>query len=250
LLGKNRRGDYFNNNKLLLFQASYNPGDSKKWFRRWIKSKNIYLCLVTLEIRVVLRDTINGIRMEKADQILELLKCGDKGGLELLFRHFYRPLVMYALKFVFFQEEAEDIVQEVFVKFWEQRKFDQVNHFLRSYLYQSVKNRCLSIMELKRGISMTSMDSLLDFSDSEAPDESEWDERVNQIYREIDRLPERTRVIFMAVVMEGKRYKEVADDLNISLNTVKTALSRALSTLRSNLNDKTFLFLFRLFTRK
>ncbi|MFR5656526.1 RNA polymerase sigma-70 factor [Butyricimonas paravirosa] len=188
--------------------------------------------------------------MEKADQILELLKCGDKGGLELLFRHFYRPLVMYALKFVFFQEEAEDIVQEVFVKFWEQRKFDQVNHFLRSYLYQSVKNRCLSIMELKRGISMTSMDSLLDFSDSEAPDESEWDERVNQIYREIDRLPERTRVIFMAVVMEGKRYKEVADDLNISLNTVKTALSRALSTLRSNLNDKTFLFLFRLFTRK
>lgn len=199
---------------------------------------------------MVLRDTINGIRMEKADQILELLKCGDKGGLELLFRHFYRPLVMYALKFVFFQEEAEDIVQEVFVKFWEQRKFDQVNHFLRSYLYQSVKNRCLSIMELKRGISMTSMDSLLDFSDSEAPDESEWDERVNQIYREIDRLPERTRVIFMAVVMEGKRYKEVADDLNISLNTVKTALSRALSTLRSNLNDKTFLFLFRLFTRK
>lgn len=199
---------------------------------------------------MVLRDTINGIRMEKADQILELLKCGDKGGLELLFRHFYRPLVMYALKFVFFQEEAEDIVQEVFVKFWEQRKFDQVNHFLRSYLYQSVKNRCLSIMELKRGISMTSMDSLLDFSDSEAPDESEWDERVNQIYREIDRLPERTRVIFMAVVMEGKRYKEVADDLNISLNTVKTALSRALSTLRSNLNDKTFLFLFQLFTRK
>ena len=51
--------------------------------------------------------------MEEADKILVLLKQGDKRGLELLFRRFYRPLVMYALKFVPQQEEAEDIVQEV-----------------------------------------------------------------------------------------------------------------------------------------
>ncbi len=56
--------------------------------------------------------------MEQADRILELLRQGDKCGVELLFRSFYRPLVMYALKFVVHQEEAEDIVQEVFPCFF------------------------------------------------------------------------------------------------------------------------------------
>ena len=181
--------------------------------------------------------------MEEADKILVLLKQGDKRGLELLFRRFYRPLVMYALKFVPQQEEAEDIVQEVFIKFWEQQRFDMLDNYLRSYLYQSVRNRCLNMLESRAGITMQPMDLLLEFSDTEMPDEAEWNERIEEVYREVDKLPDRTREIFMAVVLNGKRYKEVAEDLGISVNTVKTSLSRALSTLRSNLNERTYLVL-------
>lgn len=181
--------------------------------------------------------------MEEADKILVLLKQGDKRGLELLFRRFYRPLVMYALKFVPQQEEAEDIVQEVFIKFWEQQRFDMIDNYLRSYLYQSVRNRCLNMLESRAGITMQPMDLLLEFSDTEMPDEAEWNERIEEVYREVDKLPDRTREIFMAVVLNGKRYKEVAEDLGISVNTVKTSLSRALSTLRSNLNERTYLVL-------
>ena len=133
--------------------------------------------------------------MEEADKILVLLKQGDKHGLELLFRRFYRPLVMYALKFLPQQEEAEDVVQEVFIKFWERKRFDMIDHYLRSYLY----------------------------------------------HREVDRLPDRTREIFTAIVLNDKRYKEVAEDLGVSVNTVKTALSRALSALRSNLSEGAYL---------
>lgn len=181
--------------------------------------------------------------MEEADKILVLLKQGDKRGLELLFRRFYRPLVMYALKFVPQQEEAEDIVQEVFIKFWEQQRFDMIDNYLRSYLYQSVRNRCLNMLESRAGITMQPMDLLLEFSDTEMPDEAEWNDRIEEVYREVDKLPDRTREIFMAVVLNGKRYKEVAEDLGISVNTVKTSLSRALSTLRSNLNERTYLVL-------
>ena len=181
--------------------------------------------------------------MEEADKILVLLKQGDKRGLELLFRRFYRPLVMYALKFVPQQEEAEDIVQEVFIKFWEQQRFDMIDNYLRSYLYQSVRNRCLNMLESRAGITMQPMDLLLEFSDTEMPDEAEWNDRIEEVYPEVDKLPDRTREIFMAVVLNGKRYKEVAEDLGISVNTVKTSLSRALSTLRSNLNERTYLVL-------
>lgn len=69
-------------------------------------------------------------------------------------------------------------------------------------------------------------------------DEAEWNARMDEIYREIDCLPVRTREIFVAVVLNGKHYQEVANELNISLNTVKKTLSRALATLRSNLSEK------------
>ncbi len=179
--------------------------------------------------------------MEEADKILVLLKQGDKHGLELLFRHFYRPLVMYALKFLPRQEEAEDVVQEVFIKFWEWKRFDMIDNYLRSYLYQAVRNRCLNILESRAGITMKPMESLLEFSDTETPDDTEWNNRIEEIYREIDRLPDRTREIFTAIVLNDKRYKEVAEELDISVNTVKTALSRALTTLRSHLSEGAYL---------
>lgn len=182
--------------------------------------------------------------MEQADQILAFLKQGDKRGLELLFRQFYRPLVMYACKFIDSREEAEDIVQEVFIKFWEKSRFDFVERYLRSYLYHSVHNRCLDALEKKTVVKLESTDSLLEFSDTEMPDDSEWNARVDEIYREIDSLPARTREIFVAIVLDGKRYRDVADELDISINTVKTAFSRALSTLRGNLCDRSFVLLF------
>lgn len=186
-------------------------------------------------------------RMEEADKILALLKQGDKRGLELLFRHFYRPLVMHALKYLPRQEEAEDVVQEVFIKFWERKRFDMIHHYLRSYLYQAVRNRCLNILESRAGITMEPEASLLEFSDTETPDDSEWNDRIEEIYREIDRLPDRTRKIFTAIVLDDKRYKEVAEELGVSVNTVKTTLSRALSTLRSNLSGGAYLVMLQLF---
>ena len=61
--------------------------------------------------------------MDELDKILQLLKKGDRRGLELLFHHFYKPLVFYAMNFLVQQEEAEDAVQEVFIKFWEGKRF-------------------------------------------------------------------------------------------------------------------------------
>ena len=116
--------------------------------------------------------------MEEADKILVLLKQGDKHGLELLFRRFYRPLVMYALKFLPQQEEAEDVVQEVFIKFWERKRFDMIDHYLRSYLYQSVRNRCLNIRESRAGITMKPVESRLVLYDTETPEDTEWNQRI------------------------------------------------------------------------
>lgn len=178
--------------------------------------------------------------MEEADKILELLKQGNKCGLELLFRRFYKPLTCYAVKFVAQQEEAEDIVQDVFIQFWENDRFNSIKNYLRSYLYQSVRNRCLNVLESKEKILLKPIDIVSEWPGSELFDELDYDRYMNSIYEEIDKLPDRTREIFKAVVLDGKRYKEVAEEFHISINTVKTVLTRSLTTLRTILDEKTF----------
>ena len=143
--------------------------------------------------------------MDELDRILQLLKKGDRRGLELLFHHFYKPLVFYAMNFLAQQEEAEDAVQEVFIKFWEGKRFHAIKNSLRPYL-----------------------------------DESEWNTRIDQLYKAVDRLPDRTREVFKRIVLDGKRHKEVAEEFEISVTTVKTLLARALAALRAELSEKTY----------
>lgn len=178
--------------------------------------------------------------MEKADEILRLLKQGDERGLNMLFQYFYKPLVMYAMKYLPQQEEAEDVVQTIFIKFWEQEQYKKVDNYLRSYLYHAVKNYCLTLNDSREGIVMEPVESLLDFSEEEAPDEEEWEKKMERVRAEVAALSERSRQVLWAIVVERKRYKDVADALDISVNTVKTTLQRALLTLRERLDKKTF----------
>ena len=182
--------------------------------------------------------------MEKkytSEDIFSLLQQGNKKGLELLFEQYYRPLVMYAMKFVVVPEEAEDVVQDIFIQFWERNKFKTIESNLRSYLYQSVYHKCMDLLEGNKRNTKKAEDCLQDFSISEMPDEEEWEVLIANVYQEIDKLPQHTRTIFNAIVLEGKPYKTVAQELDISVNTIKTSLSRAMTSLRKELGSKTFM---------
>lgn len=185
--------------------------------------------------------------MEEADIILNLLKRGEKKGLDMLFRKFYEPLVLYAFKFLGEQAEAEDAVQEVFIRFWNRNQFVDIQYYLRAYLYQSVRNNCLNRLEAGKGIRRGGLEVVRDFPVEEQADELGLAERLEQVYKEIEKLPLRTRRIFKSIVLENKRYKEVAEAEQISVNTVKTLLSRALSTLRNRLDGSAFVLLYSFF---
>lgn len=178
--------------------------------------------------------------MDELDRILQLLKKGDRRGLELLFHHFYKPLVFYAMNFLAQQEEAEDAVQEVFIKFWEGKRFHAIKNSLRPYLYQSVRNYCLNLLEGKKVVLTEPINSGMDMAENEYLDESEWNTRIDQLYKAVDRLPDRTREVFKRIVLDGKRHKEVAEEFEISVTTVKTLLARALAALRAELSEKTY----------
>ena len=102
---------------------------------------------------------------EEADHLLSLLKKGDKSGLEQLFRMFYKPLVIYAHRLLGNQADAEDAVQEIFIKFWQRDQFADIRSYLRSYLYNSVRNHCVNILESRKGKTSVPLESIPDIPD-------------------------------------------------------------------------------------
>ncbi len=181
--------------------------------------------------------------MNQEDKILQLLKSGNKLGLELLFKQFYRPLVVYASKFVKTEQEAEDLVQEVFISFWEGDRFSSVQKHMRAYLYNSVKNKCLNHQKVANRLSVFGLEDCSEVMFETFPDDEVFAEKVAFIKKEIDGLPDRTREIFVGVYFHKLSYNEVAEEFNISKNTVKTTLARAMKTLRGRLSADAFVIL-------
>lgn len=168
--------------------------------------------------------------------ILKLLQSGDESGLEKMFHLFYKPLVIYAQQYLVKLEDAEDLVQDVFVRFWESKSYTDIQTNLRAYLYQSVKNASLNKVKQESKYQFDTIDVAPEISTGLFPDDADWSDYIGEIYAKIDLLPPRTKAIFVSIVLEDQKYKDVADQMHISVNTVKTSLSRALQTLRSHLS--------------
>lgn len=168
--------------------------------------------------------------------ILSHFSTNDEHALQLLFAKYYRPLSIYALKFIDDVQAAEDIVQEMMVRFWEDKKYLQIKGSLKSYLFTSVRNRSFNYLESFQHAKKEYLENLKETFAFEQFNDDELAEKKAKLKKEIAELPEKMQEVLKMIVFENKRYKEVAEELDVSLNTVKTQYSRALKKLRSSLD--------------
>jgi len=165
------------------------------------------------------------------------LKTGDIHLYELLFKEYYRPLVVYALKFVGDADAAKEIVQEFFVRMYEKRNNLLIDTSLKSYFYRSVYNSCinyLSHMEMRnRHLKNLSVQTENDFSENQI----DLIELQHRIYDCIEDMPDQCRRIFKMNRFEGLRNEQIAEKLGLSKRTVETQISKALKILRKKLSD-------------
>lgn len=152
-----------------------------------------------------------------------------------VYENHWLKLYLHLLKMVDDEDDAKDIVQEVFTNLW--NNFDSVGitTSYSSYLYSSVRNRAINYLAHKKIIleheknSETQTVSL----NSIGPDVFLIEkELAQQINNEIDNLPPKMAAIFKMSRFENKSYKEIAEELEIAENTVKKQISRALSLMR------------------
>ncbi len=192
-----------------------------------------YICTFALTIVI-------GIIM-KTDDNIRILNAWNEDSVSLLYANYYRSLVIYASQYIHDDAEAEDLVQEIFTSFWERKLTFKSESQLSYYLFLSVRNAAISFHrhtvahEKYVCETMEQNDVLSQENDSEFNKE----EIYRQLMLKIDELPKRQREIFL-LSMQGKKNKEIADQLHISYETVKVLKKRGMRTLRAKLSPSAF----------
>lgn len=173
--------------------------------------------------------------MNNQESIVRGLISGDKSAFEYVYGMYSKDLYYYALGFLKNKEVAEDIIQEAFVYLWRNRENISPQYPIFAYLQKIVKNSCLNYIR-HLNVEKKYEDS---YSGEEIFSEDEKNdlyELISEVKVAINKLPEKCRKIFILSCVEGLKYHEVAEDMGVSLNTVKSQVKIAYKKIREEIN--------------
>jgi RNA polymerase sigma-70 factor (ECF subfamily) len=172
--------------------------------------------------------------------LFDQIRLGNKSEFDKLFRAYYQDLCRFAVYMSSSPDDAEEIVQDIFFKIWTNHKILNISTSAKSYLFTAVKNSVYNIHKhnkIKEKF-ITNTDKNETYQDASV--ELEHNEGLNKIEKTIDELPEKRKQVFTMSKIEGYKYKEIADKLNISIKTVENHMGEALKFLRNNLEKYEF----------
>ncbi len=173
--------------------------------------------------------------MNREDEfIIQLARKNERKAFKMLFERYYKPLCVISNMYTKNVNEAEDIVQQVLLKVWEEHQLKSIHTSLKSFLNVAVRNASINYLEKKKTRenyrskipkaekSLNALDFLLD-------------EEEHKIFKKafLD-LPPKSRQVFELVYFQSMGYQKAAEKLDISINTIKSHLKTCLKILRSN----------------
>ncbi|WP_028663731.1 RNA polymerase sigma-70 factor [Runella zeae] len=172
-------------------------------------------------------------------QILSAIRQGDERVFETIFRKHYASLCTYGRSILHDAEEAEEIVQTVFVNIWEKREELEITQSLKSYLFRAVHNHCLNRIKHQK-VRNEHQEYATYYQETTYESVSDTvykNELETQLSLAIEKLPEQCRIIFKLSRFNELRYQEIADQLGLSVKTVENQIGKALKILRTELAD-------------
>lgn len=188
------------------------------------------------------KKTTNLMEYNDETYLLGRLRKDDEKAFEYVFHRYYKRLCLFATHFAYDSKEAEDIVEEAFVKIWKSKKnYESIDH-LRASLYQAVRQIGINhqTSHTRRRNRVDTYLSEKEHSEDTLLHQIVHTEVMSALHAAIHELPPRARQIIIGTYLEGKSNQEVADELGLSIQTVKNQKIRALSILRTKLNPDSF----------
>ncbi len=165
------------------------------------------------------------------------IQSGNKNAFEHLYMKYWALLYVHSLKMIQNEEVARDIVQDLFVKLWEKRNEIHINEALKFYLYRSVRNLTINQINNNKQLqnNLDSFSAFIAENQMENDAETDFAELVRLVEKEIAHLPKKMKLIFQMSRYQGLSYQEIAEELDLSIHTVKKTISRAIKMLRTQI---------------
>lgn len=174
--------------------------------------------------------------MENEDQILlDQLKSGDYAAYELIFKKYYKVLSTKAYFMLEDEMEAEDLVQNLFISIWQKGLFLSINSSVKAYLLRSVHNQCLTNLRNKKASERRLNEYTAAQSWIGEEQETEQQDYEGELELIFEQLPTQRQKAFKLVYLEDKKYKEAAEEMGLSVNSIKTHLKLAVKALQKKL---------------
>ena len=182
----------------------------------------------------------------KESTIIRLLEAGDERCMKMMFDTYYQALCTYIMRYLISVEDAEDIVQMVFISLWNNKRGQEFSGSLRAYLFGAASKASLQFMRDRGKAYFVDIELHVDdfLEEMSRDNEVELEKMKEYLYAAIEDLPANPKKVLTAIVFNNTPYKMVAEEMGISVNTVKTYYARALQALRKSLDGKTFCLLF------
>jgi len=173
---------------------------------------------------------------------------GETNDFDTVFKRVYRPLCFFAYKLISDPDKAEDIVQDCLLRFWQKQEHFETFIKIQSFLYVSVRNACLDELE-HRKVQSRHQDYARRTELTEPPvlDFIMQAEVLQQVFEEVESLPEKCREVIKLTFMEGHSPREISDKLGVTVSTVTNQKLRGLALLRQRLSKENIALLTALF---
>ena len=179
--------------------------------------------------------------MEDDLKIWTNIRNGDTQALRVLHDRYYYQMYIYATRLYHNQNGLEEAVSDCFIKLWTKRNDIVIERSVKSYLFLMLRNGLIDLVRKKKNIILLEFSSFHELPDNETQNEFDYYARL---YNALDKLPGQRRRILELAVFESCSYAQIAEKLDISVNTVKTQIGRAYRFLKEELDPKSIQLLF------
>ena len=171
------------------------------------------------------------------EKLMQEIKVNNMFAFDMLFKKYSKRLYKFAYSILKSREESENIVQDVFLNLWESRNKVEKDLSVKQYLFTIAYNSVISIIRKKVRESqfIEYLKSMQDLNQEPVNIDLEYHELTEKLEDIVNHLPDRQKSVYLLHKVEGLKYSEIAERLNISVNTIENHMSRAFKTIRKKL---------------
>jgi RNA polymerase sigma-70 factor (ECF subfamily) len=166
------------------------------------------------------------------------MQKGDVKSLEVLFDRYYNSLANFAFLFLKDEEASKGVISELFITLWEKRETIFIQDNLKSYLYKSVRNAVVSLKRKEKWTKVGFEEIEIGRIEAITPEtlllNKEFDEKIEKLLLD---LPQKAGLVFRLKRIDGLKYKEIADILDISEKTVENHIGNAVKKIKTILEE-------------